>query len=288
MTLQGPATLLNTWLLIRADNVIVHDLRVRPGDAVSAPADADAISLNGASNVAIDHVEAVWGPDVGGITALNDSDRVTVQYSIVGAGLRRSSHPEATDDADGHSYALNITGQGAGNPDCVTVFRNLIINSAGRNPQVQGASAVDVVNNVIYNFSDAPIGNPRGLNLVSNLYREGPAPEAAGLAEAHWPWKTRASEDQPSVYESSVYIDGNVADGFSFEPVDAPQAVLRLRPAHGLSVTPETVTGLLDRVLSDVGPTPDATTETWLRQVASRTGRYWNGCSFQQPAICFR
>lgn len=286
LTIDGSgssAIVKDAWISLRADNVILRGIRVRTGD-LGVSADADAINLNGASQVVLDHVEAVWAPDVGGVTILNDSDNVTVQHSIIGGGLLRSSHPEALEDAGGHSYGFNIAGQGAGAPDCVTVYANLITTSVGRNPQVQGATGVDLVNNVIYNFSDTASGNPAGLNIVGNWYRSGPAPATAGVPQRTSFWRFRGSGDYPSVFSGSVYLADNLADGFTPTSPDAPAGSLRSTPAHPLSVAAGPVGGLLERVLADVGPRPlDARSLGWIRDVVDRSGTYWNGDGFAGP-----
>jgi hypothetical protein len=200
-------------------------------------------------------------------------------------GLTRSSHRESNDDLDGHNLAFNIAGSNSASaPDCVTVYRNLITTAQGRNPRIQGASRVDVVNNVIYNYHESPAGNPRSLNLIGNLLREGPAPEGRGLgAEEHWAWRTQTSSGFPRVFASSVYLAGNAADGFTMESPNVSGDQLRTTPPHSLSVDPEPVAGLLDRVLADVGASPDATTQLWLEQAQRRTGTYYNGAGYPAP-----
>ena len=271
-------------LNIGAHDVIVQHMRFRPGDATADnPADADGLTINGgggvAYNIVIDHVEAIWGPDVGGLTILNDVHDVTVQHSILGEGLLRSRHPESQ-DADGHGLAVNIVGLDSAHfPSRVTFYRNLITTSQGRNPRVEGADGVDLVNNVIYNFATSPQGNPQALNMVNNILRTGPAPAAAGLNQQTALWRSAPSGDFPSIFPGSVYLAGNVADGFS-AAIDAAGNALLGQPTTQLSVTPEPTAGLLDRVLAEVGPrlpTVDAVTARLLDDVRNRTGTYVNG-----------
>jgi hypothetical protein len=150
----------DAWLRITSSNVIVRHVRMRSGDA-EVGNDADAININGGtggiSDIVLDHVEGIWAPDVGGVTILNRVTDVTIQHSVIGVGLTKSSHPESLEDADGHNMGFNIAGQtGAAVPERITVYRNLITTAINRNPQVQGAKATDLINNVIYNFSQAP------------------------------------------------------------------------------------------------------------------------------------
>jgi hypothetical protein len=277
----------NAWLRILSSNVIVRHLRMRAGDEGTG-ADADAININGANGavdrVVLSNVEAIWGPDVGGLTILNRVTNVTVQCSIIGVGLAKSVHPESG-DPDGHNLGFNIAGQGAGVPERISVLRNLITTAQGRMPQIQGALSVDMVNNVIYNYEEAPQGNPQGLNFVNNILRHGPAPAAAGLgAPERFFWRTRTSGDHPNTYGSSVYLSGNVADGFTSVAPSSPASVLRSTPFGSLSVTPLSTSGLLARVLDEAGPRPaDAKTQLWLTQAANRTGVYYNGDGFAAP-----
>lgn len=277
----------NAWLRILNSNVIVRHIRMRAGDE-NTGAEADAININGSqravSDVVLSNVEAIWAPDVGGLAILNDVSDVTVQCSILGVGLTKSVHPESG-DADGHNLGVNIAGQGAGVPQRISIIRNLITTSQGRMPQVQGAIGVDLVNNVIYNYQEAPQGNPQGLNVVNNVYRHGPAPQASGLsAPERFFWRTRTSGDHPTAYSASVYLAGNLADGFTSVAPSSPASVLRSSPYGSLSVTPLSTTGLLARVLADAGPRPaDAVTNQWLAEASSRTGIYWNGDGFPAP-----
>ena len=277
-------------LNIGAHDVIVTHMRFRPGDATADnPGDADGLTINGgggaAYNIVLDHVEAIWGPDVGGLAILNDVHDVTVQHSILGEGLLRSRHPESH-DSDGHGMAVNVVGLDSSHfPSRVTFYRNLITTSEGRNPRVEGALGVDFVNNVIYNFATSPQGNPQALNMVNNILRTGPAPAAAGLNQQTSLWRPAPSGDFPSLFSGSVYLAGNVADGFT-AATDAGISILAGQPSTALSVTPEPTAGLLDRVLAEVGPrlpTVDAVTARLLDNLRNRTGTYVNGEGEQGP-----
>ena len=268
------------WIAVRSSEVILRNLRVRTGDDSVNPSDADAISINGGtggiSNVVVDHVEAIQAPDVGGITILNAVSNVTVQWSIIGEGLYRSAHPESGDE-DGHSYAMNISGQlGGAWPSRITIANNLLTTSEARNPRVCGAEQVDVVNNVIYNFRMGPACNPRSLNLVNNLLRSGPAPAAAGLSQKTDIFTPQTSGDYPTFFSGTVYVSGNVTDGFTGTLSSSQLFAGTVRGV--LSVGPAPAAGLLDVVLNNVGPRPiDATTQRILNNVWNRTGTYVNG-----------
>ena len=110
-TAPGPVVVRGGMLVIASHDVIVRQLRFRPGDQVGSPSEVDAVSLiglrNEVYNVVLDHLSMVWGPDIGGLSMLGNVHDVTVQYSIMGEGLYRSSHPEAGDN-DGHSMGTSV------------------------------------------------------------------------------------------------------------------------------------------------------------------------------------
>lgn len=268
------------WIAVRTSEVILRNLRVRTGDDSVSANDADAISINGGTegiaNIVVDHVEAIQAPDVGGITILNSVSNVTVQYSIIGEGLYRSAHPESGDE-DGHSYAMNISGQlGGAWPRQITIANNLLTTSEARNPRVCGAEQVDVVNNVIYNYRVGPACNPRSMNLVNNVLRSGPATAAAGLKPQTDIFVPQTSSDYPTLFSGTVFVSGNVTDGFTGTLPSSPLFAGTMRA--GMSVGAAPVAGLLDIILANVGPRPiDATTQRLLDNVRNRTGTFVNG-----------
>ena len=86
-------------IVIAASNVILTQLRLRPGDQIANPADGDGLTINpgiggSLSNMVIDRCSLLWAPDVT-LAILNNVSNVTVQYSILGGGLCYSTHPEA-------------------------------------------------------------------------------------------------------------------------------------------------------------------------------------------------
>lgn len=279
----------DVWIQVRTSEVILRHLRVRTGDLNVNAQDADAISINGGTsagikNIVVDHVEAAWGPDVV-FTILNNVSDITVQHSIIAAGLTKSKHPEALQDIDGHNLSFNISGLSSSAwPKRVTVYKNLMANSQGRHTRAQGAEAVDIINNVYYNYDEAPQGNPHSLNFVGNILRWGPAPKAAGLGDPeNYIFKPVTSSDFPNFFSNTVYEAENSADGFTGVR-GAPASIFRTSPAVPLSVNPESTNGLLDKILAEVGPSPrDALTNQWINETKNKTGTYWNGEGYPSP-----
>ena len=147
-----------------------------------------------------------------------------------------------------------------------------------------GSEAVDIINNVYYNYDEAPQGNPKSLNFVNNWLRWGPAPQAAGLGNPEpYFYKPATSSDFPTLYTNTVYESGNVADGFTGQR-GTPLTVYRTSPAVPFSVTPESTTGLLDRILAEVGPDiRDDVTNQWIAETQNGTGVYFNGDGYPAP-----
>ena len=275
-------------LLIRTSEVIVRDLRLRPGDGVPDPNDVDAMTLNGVneavSNVIVDHVTMLWGPDIGGLAILGDVRNVTIQNSIMGEGLYLSAHSEATAAQGGHSMAANVTQLDPGLPDPrrITFWRNLFTTSDTRMPRFQGAECVDVVNNVMYNWGIKPAhGNPRSLNLVNNWFRAGP------LTQAQQFWQVQTSIVSPNAFDASVYTSGNFADGIQGGRESSATVYADSPRCGGMSVTPGDPHDAYAAVVDGAGailPVRDAVDRRVIANVVDRTGgSFFNGAGYPGP-----
>jgi pectate lyase len=286
-TAPRPVVLKNEALLVRTHDVIIRNVRLRPGDSTSSPSETDALTLNGAQdpvyNVLVDHVSMVWGPDIGGLAVLGDVRRVTIQYSIMGEGLYLSRHPEGTRGHGGHSHAANITqlDRSTPAPQRITFWRNLFTTSDTRVPRFQGARCMDVVNNVIYNWGHHSVqGNPRSLNLVANWFRRGPRAQSTDL------YSTQTSSVAPSLFSDAVYMSRNRADGFMRSRSGPGRVYASSARCDGLSVTPRTPSNGYHAVLSEAGamlPWRDEKDRRIIRNVRQRIGKYFNGIDYPEP-----
>ena len=186
----------------------------------------------------LNHVEGLWGPDIGGLAVLGCVHDLTVQYSILGEGLFRSNHPKANDSPDGHALAFNIADDIGSPAQRVTVYGNLITTSQGRNPRIIGAYCTDLIDNVIYNYVEGPEGNPHSLNVIGNTFKAGPAPAAAGLTMRTDQWRFAPDANVwTKLIPTAVFTSGNQAIGFHFSvPTANNLAVLRKAPACAPSV----------------------------------------------------
>jgi hypothetical protein len=210
-----------------ASDVIVRYLRVRVGDfnvraantqsnagdeAESKGAnDLDPRSANGldigrAKRVIVDHVSVAWGLDE--TLSITRSRDITVQNSIIAESLNESFHPKGS-----HGYGSLLRGELAPTDQAAgiggyTFYRNLWAHHRARNPSIGGQQRLDdgqaeadrrrtdvnLVNNVIFNWSDQPthrseMGEVR-VNLVGNYFVNGPAKKSDHIFNEDNPART--------------------------------------------------------------------------------------------------
>jgi pectate lyase len=281
ITIRGEAIVIGTH------DVILRNLRLRPGDRGSSPSDTDALTISGGQrpvrNVVIDHVTMLWGPDIGGLAILGDVSHVTVQNSIMGMGLYLSRHPEGTRRNGGHSTAVNVAQMDRGEPSPrrITFWHNLFTTSDTRMPRLQGAKCVDVVNNVIFNWGTHPAsGNPRTLNLVGNWYRRGPRTERFSM------WVSQTSGVAPRLFVDSIYQRGNATDGFARRRGGASRVFAGSPRCGKLSVARQPASEAYAAVRASAGatlPVRDSIDRRVMRNLADRLGRYFNGAGYPRP-----
>ena len=143
-----------------AHDVIIKNIRVM--DAPD-PGQGDNIRIwDGAYNVVVDHCSFRRGGD-GNVDISDGAHDITVQWSIIAETVKNS-----------------LIRTGLTN---ISLHHNLYVMGSERNPQLDDASNVDMVNNVIYGWSTnygTRIRNGASANLVKNYYIP-----AAGSDEYH-------------------------------------------------------------------------------------------------------
>lgn len=176
----------NYGITVRADDVIIRYLRIRPSD--SAKTELDSISVLGGQNIIIDHCSASWAVDetLSVVSRRGSLGGVTVQWCIISESLNCSVHHKKC-----HGYASLIRGC-CGNG--VSYHHNLYAHHQGRNPrpgnygnniytQDPQGLVFDFRNNVLYNWGGKHSGyNDDGrngdktitrMNFVGNYYLKG-------------------------------------------------------------------------------------------------------------------
>lgn len=114
---------------------------------------------------------------------------------------------------------------------------------------------------------------------MNGWYRSGPLRQTTNL------WRTQEWKDDGS-RDDSVYIAGNVADGFE-ATIDAPEAALARDPrCGGLSVNPADAEDGYRAVLEMAGatlPMRDQVDDQLIADVRNRQGTWWNGEGYPPP-----
>lgn len=291
ITIHGQGAVLKRGsLFIKTNQVIVRNIKSRSGDEspVSA-ADVDSITINGNAaardHIVLDHVEAIWGPDVSGAMLGRVTD-VTIQCSIFGEGLFHSRHPESA-DADGHSLAFNIASEDAtSSSERVTLYGNLFTTSQSRQPRIIGGRSVDLIDSVFYNYTEGPQGNAFSLNIIGCTWKKGPAPAAAGVSfeTLLWRYQPGGHGAFATRINSSVFLSDTRAVGFTpTVPAGDDSAVLRNTPLVAPSVNSIGSAAAFAMVTQSAGATTaDSTTNRLRSNVINGTGTYYNGVG--QPA----
>jgi hypothetical protein len=292
LTIDGSGwsgALLRYSIVIAASNVIVTQLRLRPGDQIATPDDGDALTINpdigsSLSDVVIDHCSLLWGPDVT-LGILNTVTDVTVQYSILGAGLYYSAHSEAT-PPNHHSYGPNVTTV-SGNPNPgteygrrITFYRNYLPDNWGRNIRAEGTDGIEYVNNVVYNWGGQLARlNPRGANVVGNMFKRGPNTTAINV-------QSQTDESYPTLFGDSVYWADNLGLGFT-PTLDFASGMQRSSlyggGLHYVSAAPASG-ALAASVVAGAGPSlVDSIDQGLKNDFSTGGGSFYNGAGYPAP-----
>jgi len=176
-------TLKDYTFAVSADEVIVRNIRVRYGDEN----DDDAMSVNSANNVIVDHCSVSWGVDE--TFSVKRSTNTTVQWCFITEGLHNSIHPTVRK----HSKGSLVSGNDG---QTVTLHHNLWAHNDARSPRPQGLKKpgedpvgffCDITNNVMYdwgrkyavkNLDEDEICT---VNLVGNYMIAGPSTDASNF-----------------------------------------------------------------------------------------------------------
>jgi predicted neuraminidase len=151
----------NYKFLISASDVIVRYLRIRRGK--KSGKDDDALEIEDAENVIIDHCSISWGCDET-VSSWHGVKNLTMQWCIISEALHHKNQ----------GFAASLGGE-------YTSYHHLLFaNCPGRNPGIAGNSEyqtinMDFRNNVLFNWGDRTVeGLPNSVNFVHNYYKPGP------------------------------------------------------------------------------------------------------------------
>lgn len=211
-TAPGDGITLTQWGfgMLGCDDVIIRDIRVRPGDrGLSGVNDvSDGMGLSSSNHCIIDHCSMSWATDEG--FSSRSASNITFQWNIIGESLHDSIHYNADDrtKTETHAFAGSISG------NVGSFHHNLLIDCTGRNWSLAGGmeqdaktygGAVDIRNNVVYNWRDRTTdGGVRRLNFVNNYYKAG----AVSNTSLH---VVQIDGNELGTYDcQKMYVSGNI------------------------------------------------------------------------------
>lgn len=134
-------TLIKGSLIIRAHDVVIQHIAVRPGDACE---DTDAIATGGPEadvhNVVFDHCSATWATDEN-LSLVNTSDNhdITLYKCLIAEGLNFQDH------SCGSLIYGNISN--------LSIIGCLYAHNVRRNPRINNNTEFVLANNVFYNWA---------------------------------------------------------------------------------------------------------------------------------------
>lgn len=272
-------------LLIKASDVLVQHLRVRPGDdaAGTPPENRDALKIEAPatapiSNVVIDHCSFSWSVDELA-SAWAGWNNISLLNNIFAEPLNESIHPKGP-----HGYGV-LLGPVSGN---ATMVGNLMAHTVSRNPLTNATRAV-LVNNVIYNWKNMAVDlQSRGAvtynTVVGNVFVRG------ANYQSNLPVSLRADATALPA-GSKVYLSDNLATETTTDPWSVAGALFgsltltNFRAADppawpaGLTTLPTSANVVINYVLTNVGARPadrDSTDRRIVEGVRSRTGQIIN------------
>jgi hypothetical protein len=293
-------------LKIRAGNIIFTNVRWRPSDDVTGPNSVDGLTLlppTGTiiSGIVIDRSSILWGPDIGGIAALNAVQDLTVQQSIIGCGLYLSDHSEATVASGGHSKGCRsaVPADAGDYGQRHSWIRNLCIHSDDRNFQSHLTMNFEALNNVVYNLGGYIDGNPQLGSWMGNIIKKG------SKTPANTGWDSRLAQPATggpvNYYASSVYFPvltdtaNNLHNNIGLTSAGALFTLTRTFGTGAKRTTPATGAphnytlvaadaALATTIINAAGPTVTDSIDQLLKDQANAgTGTWYNGVGYGAP-----
>jgi len=196
-------TIRGAGLVIRASDVLIQHLRIRPG--VLGTGNHDAITITG-RRIVVDHVSTSWAGNGGkNIDIYNGAQDVTISNSIT---------------SEAFPYGMLVS-----EDTKASILRSLFAHNLDRNPHVKGGARTVMVNNEIYNAGGTGGPGPVAFSYWANV---NPTRSTASNLGAYigntaklgpTGTGTRVEFDATLAAGSSCYLSDNAfTDGFFFDP----------------------------------------------------------------------
>ncbi|HKY18280.1 MAG TPA: hypothetical protein VJL82_05050 [Rhizomicrobium sp.] len=249
----APVTLTGASLRIRANDVVVQHIAVRPGPGATPESNdnRDGVTIGGGKrpvrDIRVENVSLSWALDEGASVG-GGASNVTFRNSIVAESLSNAGHPKGR-----HSMGMLINNDN----QAVAVTGNLFAANMYRNPVIARGGSVFVGYNLIVDpgrnaihFYDAAGATPLRVSLVGNVVQ--PGSDTAGKVTAVLIPETMAAK----LPDASLYVSQNrMAQGALANPGDFPLAE---RPPVGISDKYAAAGNVGAAVLRDAGARPAA------------------------------
>lgn len=201
-------TLAGGTLLLRADDLVLQHIAVRPGPGPTPKINGnrDSITIGGGTHpvrdVRVENVSLSWSVDenldVGGGTR-----NVTIRNNLIAEALNHAGHPKGH-----HSMGLLINKDNQG----IAVTDNLLVSNMFRNPVIARGSSAFVAYNEIANpgrnavhFYDVGAPTPLRATVIHNVIEPGPD-TAANVTAVQIP-----DDMTQAVPDAQIYLAGNTA-----------------------------------------------------------------------------
>lgn len=232
-TAPAPVTLTGGSLRLRASDLVVQHIAVRPGpgDTAEINGNRDAVTIGGGtrpvSDIRLENVSLSWSVD-GGVDVAGDARNVVVRDSIIAEALRNAGHPKGD-----HSMGMliNLGSQ------AVAVTGNLFAANMFRNPAIARGSSVFVGYNLIadpaenaIHFYDAAGSTPLQASIVGNVVVPGRDTDRNVTA-------VQIPDDMARrLSDAEIYLSGNqapagaVTNRGNFALAAAPPVTLDIKP----------------------------------------------------------
>ncbi len=248
---------------IKTDNVIIRYLRFRLGD--KSRQEDDALSIDDANNVIIDHVSASWSIDE--TLSVSKSDNITIQWSIISESLNDSLHTKGP-----HGYGSLVRGEYGSK---YSFHHNLWAHHRSRTPRPgnyvnyredpEGLLA-DFSNNVIYNWGgshgayNSDKDSVSKYNFRNNYFK-------AGFDSRADSYIFREQSAKAKGYFAGNYMDGSIIEDwdlvkfqfrnyFGQNPDELAKTYKQSKPFEVADFTLESAPEAFDNVLTKAGAFP--------------------------------
>lgn len=226
-------TLSGGTLLVRASDIVVQHIAVRPGpgETPKANGNRDAITIGGGKHplhdIRVENVSLSWSVDENASIA-GGTRNVTIRNSIIAEALNNAGHPKGP-----HSMGLLINKDNEG----IEICGNLLVSNKFRNPVIARGSAVFVGYNYIVNpgensihFYDAEGAAPIRAAIVGNVVE-------AGMDSDDNVTAVQIPDDMAArMPDAQIYLAGNssnagaVTNRGGFRLADTPPVATEAKP----------------------------------------------------------